>query len=369
MNRDIAPTMVGFRANLAAALVHSSNVFAEAQSADDASVTIASHEGVLLLRNGSALQGQISRSGDRWLVKRTGRELYIPAQNVDLACGSMNEAYEAQRRRVARPNVDAHLSLATWCLANNLLPQAENELLAARGLEADHPRLALLEERLVVARRAQSVRPATPAAPAPAANTASPPSVTQATGALPPLSDEIIERFTRRVQPILINNCTTAGCHQPGGGQKFQLDRALVHGLSNRRTTMSNLAATIALVDRTRPQLSPLITVPRMPHGGQREPVFGPRDSKLLGHLIDWVDLVSEAETAKAPPTIPDENDASPKSRDAGVRPAVHEAPVGTEQSKPSVRYGAELKTWRPKDPFDPEIFNRRFHGMPEESR
>ena len=113
------------------------------------------------------------------------------------------------------------------------------------------------------------------------------------------LPEAAIERFTRKVQPVLVNNCTTSGCHQPGGTQKFQLDRAILHGMANRRSTMHNLAATLELVDRERPQLSPLLTMPREAHGGMEEPVFGPRQEQAFRHLVEWVALVTNAVTAE----------------------------------------------------------------------
>ena len=30
--------------------------------------------------------------------------------------------------------------------------------------------------------------------------------------------------FTRKVQPVLVNNCTVSKCHEPGGAQSFQLN-------------------------------------------------------------------------------------------------------------------------------------------------
>ena len=122
----------------------------------------------------------------------------------------------------------------------------------------------------------------------------------------------MLELFTRKVQPVLVNNCTASKCHQPGGRQSFQLDRALLRGEANRRTTMQNLSATLALVDRAHPEVSPLLTVPRQTHGGMTGPVFGPRQEQAFKHLADWVALVAPPRTAE--PAVNDGEEVAPTS-------------------------------------------------------
>ena len=204
-----------------------------------------------------------------------------------------------------------------------------------------------------------------------------------------------MEQFTRKVQPVLVNGCTTSGCHQPGGKQSFQLDRAMLHGLSNRRSTLRNLEATLALVDRHAPQQSDLLVVPREPHGGMGGPVFGPRQEQLATHLADWVAVVTGSSVPDAATTAgqpqPHEPSVYERMPDrlaepirrvpfhaGGVQPAVATAGATGESAgvvtaghevesllgppRP-LQYGAQLTTWQAKDPFDPEIFNRRSDG------
>jgi hypothetical protein len=336
-------------------------------------------EQVVVLRDGGVLSGQIARDGERYVVTRAGSELRIPAAEVVLVCASLDEAYNQRRRQMSRPSADGHLTLAEWCLRHNLIEAARRELADARALDARHPRLALLERRLVQAGKA----PGDPAAASGAgvsrrdepagSRIFTPNAVDVPTG--------VVERFTRKVQPVLVNNCTASRCHQPGGKQAFQLDRALLHGMANRRSTMSNLAAALALVDRERPQLSPLLTVPRRAHGGMDDPVFGPRQEQAFRHVVEWVALVTQADSA--PPDVTTGADAeadlqaSNELADAGataqamdVEPlaetASGAAPVDFDAGEalvagpsPPLRIGAQVRKWEPRDPFDPEIFNR----------
>ncbi|HEY3394899.1 MAG TPA: hypothetical protein VGK58_19500, partial [Lacipirellulaceae bacterium] len=169
----------------------------------------------VVLEDGGVLIGEVSRDGDRYLIARAGGEIQVASANVLFVCDSLEEAYELRRAKTERPDAASHLLLADWCLCHNLVSQAARELADARELEPLHPRLALLERRLAALRnpRVQSVRPAiaTPVNAARINNTTDPSQVTTRIDALP---DGAVERFTRKVQPILVNNCTTSGCHQ-----------------------------------------------------------------------------------------------------------------------------------------------------------
>ena len=212
------------------------------------------------------------------------------------------------------------------------------------------------------------------------------------------LPNGALETFTRKVQPVLVNNCTLSKCHEPGGAQAFQLNRAILRGESNRRTTMQNLAATLTLIDREHPEASPLLTVPRRTHGGMSGPVLGVRQDQAFKHLADWVALLAPA---KATSPIDTETPAPAATMVAGEKhnshARQHAKPVATavvqaiahdglsaanptEQGSDSavqpavaaevsapptlrephrLRIGVTAQQWQPRDPFDPEIFNR----------
>jgi hypothetical protein len=173
----------------------------------------------------------------------------------------------------------------------------------------------------------------------------------------------VVERFTRKVQPLLVNSCTTSGCHQAASQQDFQLDRAVLHGLSNRRITLRNLVATLALVDRDAPQQSDLLSIPRRTHGGMERPIFGPRQEVQLKQLVDWVGLVTETGVAAEPIAVLPDDAAVPNQllEPLGRRgtPSRFGDPPQPLRPKAEVKFGAEIKPWQPKDEFDPEIFNR----------
>jgi hypothetical protein len=215
------------------------------------------------------------------------------------------------------------------------------------------------------------------------------------------LPDGALELFARKVQPILVNSCTTSGCHQSGGRQSFQLDRAVLRGENSRRSTMHNLEATLALIDRHQLDKSPLLTIPHQRHGGMTAPIFGPRLEPAFKNLASWVDLVTSppANAAPSADAMPPANasdeyvdqNPSPLPSDAVAqapkitsaaqnRPLAEPAetatpptsqgasaitPVSATEQMPTLKsphqlkVGARLQTWQPRDAFDAEIFNR----------
>jgi hypothetical protein len=338
---------------------------------------------IVVLHDGGVLIGDIVREGEAYVVTRAGGQIRVPASRVLVVCASLEEAYDYHRRQMARPTAQAHLALADWCLRFGLVAQASRELSDAKRLDGAHPRLVLLERRLANAEREErSISKSEPSeAAAGGSSRRGEPAGPQNLATLSEVPAVVVERFTRRVQPILVNNCSASGCHQAGGEQQFQLDRALLHGLANRRSTMNNLAAALALVDREQPQLSPLLTVPRQSHGGMREPVFGPRQVQAFNHVVEWIALVTQADAAAHDPKESTVDADSLASSEALVAPENEASgspgtalerygdllPVGYDEAGampaptwPRLRFGARLQPWQPRDPFDPEIFNRQ---------
>lgn len=357
--------------------------------------------GVLLLQDGGVLTGTISQTADWYVVAHAGGQMQVASSRVQFVGKTLSEAYQFRCQHLSANTVEAHLVLADWCLRHNLLEEAGKELTTARSLGPDHPRLALLDRRLTAAKEA-ATQPAHVAAsknnpPAPVASGAT-------TAARPDVSNNVVEVFTRKVQPVLVNNCTVAKCHEPGGAQAFQLNRAVLRGEANRRTTMQNLAATLALIDHEHPDASQLLTVPRQAHGGMSAAILGTRQEAAFKHLADWVALVaptspaddeqtptdsqiaaplpmdphaqkSEVAAAKRARAMPGQSklqtvgvdlsggrDASGAIVDPDVEPAtaLDDSQPKTLRPAHRLKVGVTAKKWEPRDAFDPEIFNRQ---------
>src|SRR5438477_4510906 len=182
----------------------SSQAVADNQVADIPRAMADGETGYLMLKDGGLLEGKITRAADWYIVGRAGGEMQVAQSRVLLACRTLEEAYAFRRQQISGTKPEPHLDLAEWCLRYNLLADAGRELADAGQLDSDHPRLALLERRLAK----MNSQPATKTAAAVKAQqrSANPPAAASAVSVDVP--DGVVERFTRKVQPVLVNNCT-----------------------------------------------------------------------------------------------------------------------------------------------------------------
>ena len=99
-------------------------------------------QGVLLLRNGQMIEGQISRNNDHYQVNLPYGEIRVRVADVEFCCRTLQEGYERKRAAIQVGNVQDHLELAQWCERHGLLDLAANELSAAAAIEPNHPMVA-----------------------------------------------------------------------------------------------------------------------------------------------------------------------------------------------------------------------------------
>ncbi len=348
---------------------------------------LAPQPGVLLLRTGRILRGDIIRVGDRYLVgQQRDNEIGIPVDQVEFRCKDLVEAYERQRSALpTETSVSDHLDLADWCLRYDLHAQAAAQLMEAMDIDPRAEGLAVLERRLKVATHRVSQTPARPS------RTTNSPlgarSVT--TGAeLPP---GVIEQFTTTIQPLLVNRCGGAGCHGSRATNTFRLQIPSWSRVFPRRFTVQNLSAVRAWIHSERPSESPLLTMATRAHGGVRAPI---RETNVeqMKELVGWVfrmsgrtthaqlEIPASAQSILRQPTaqrVPSgmstdtvsedsrSGDGSPgRHREAGPPPSTRDGPADRPGRAPlSSPASSSPATGSPKgvDPFDPAIFNRRF--------
>ncbi len=456
-------------------------------------------QGVLLLRNGQLVEGRVVRREDRYEVALPNGELRIPVAQVEALCRDVGEAYRTRRAVVQRGSVADHIELAQWCLRYGLIDEAEKERAEIRALQPDHPILRLLARRIALERRAspsgsrsESGSPADEVVSAveragqrPAAELrgdepgqpergepAELPSAEDLERLVRAMPPGTVELFNNSIQPLLLSQCGTAGCHGLHADHEFVLVRPRVGEVSARRVAQQNLRAVLEWVDLDEPSSSPLLTIPTRRHGGGSTPIFTTRQLRAYRHLVEWVYRVAGGDEADvraiarlmqgrtpasagggqgppqevsarppsagrvrgsidfAPPMgqaprpwelefgateprslsqLPRPVDYPPESLSECDEPRVHwgghgsgehdrgdvvpawhaeprpdssegamgpvrpwpamnePAPVTLEDldAQPRVRRGNPLPGYRPADPFDPEIFNRRYHPRP----
>lgn len=344
-------------------------------------------QGVLLLRNGHVLEGKITRVGDRYHLVVDGGAIQVRTSEVEFCCRDLEEGFVQKRARIQLGSVHDHLELAQWCQRHGLLGHAAEQLAEAMAVDPSHPMIPVVERRVQLSlERDESTRPpAKPSVEAP-----SPDDLDRLTQGMPP---GLVESFTRTVQPLLLNHCSAAGCHGPRTESKFSLLRMPSGRPASRRLTQRNLHSTLQWIDRDNPDASPLLTAPVRAHGSAQEPIFTDHDLAKYQQIVRWVYGFPRPTDSATPASHQAQGDAA-----GPALPAVHVAPLPSEMSdpparspdglepdaatriapvdprlpvpgnddflphaKPRIQRGAQLPRFIPVDPFDPEIFNRRF--------
>jgi hypothetical protein len=367
-----------------------------AASADAADAPLVPQRGVLMLTNGQLLEGTITPAGDRYDVLLQNGEVRVKKSQVALVARSAQECYQHKRGEIEVGRVQDYLALAEWCLQNNLRAEAAREIEAAKKADPQHPKIPLVEARLTLAAK----KPETP----------QPTKTADAAAARKPLDAVVrhlpggsVENFTNHIQPLLLNYCARAGCHQQSTGT-MRLERISLNRYTGRKATQRNLQSVLASIDRDHPDQSKLLQAPIRPHGGNGLPIFTDRDQSQYRQLVQWVYQVCGTRAAPAAPTLAERTaplmERGPHAAEVvepprvapATLPATDEpsalAPASGEEiprvapktlpplegkpneaddnkgdATPDQTSAAPREAFVPRDPFDPEIFNRRFFG------
>jgi hypothetical protein len=314
-------------------------------------------DGLLVLRNGNVLAGRITPLGESYvIVLASGAESRVPRAEVDFDCRTLDEAYLIKRDAQEVDDVKVHLQLANWCLTHELLSRASDQLLVLQLLEPNHPQLAVIQDRLTS--RAEILANPAPALLKPAANARALPAV-PSQPEIPPL---LMQQFTTTIQPILFSRCANFACHG-GGSSPYHLVRPSLGQAATSNLTQRNLHATLMFIDRERPDSSRLLTMAQQPHGGVERASFHAKTGNQLALLFGWVRRLGAAGI-----TAPSDAWSESVSPTPRVAASVTPAAMGTDNSTPAASGASNAKSppgqsgYVPRDEFDPEVFNRKYH-------
>ena len=359
-----------------------------------APVQLAPQEGMVLLRNGQFLKGRVSRSGDRWVVWLPDGEIRLRADEVELVCRDVADAYRQKRERIKPGQLRDRLQLVQWCLQYELLEEAGQELAAARAIDDTHPVIPVLERRLQLAlnpppSHERETDPATgPLGQAAMVSNA------QLDRLVRQMPAGTVEEFTQHIQPLLVNTCAAGSCHGPASKSDLMLLRIPADRPATRRVTQRNLHAVLGQINHAQPSQSPLLTRPTAPHGPLKTPIYVDPASPQLQQLAAWVTSVAAAAepsklspsmTAGAQPAATGGPNGSSGEQSPVVRTAFSEGPPrgrllptapkplpeGEQDEAPLTDELPQLSEpprvpqpklrFEPADPFDPELFNREY--------
>jgi hypothetical protein len=326
--------------------------------------------GVLVLQSGRVLRGGIIRVGDRYIVTLGEKdEVGVPADIVEMRCETLEQAYELRKNALPIASTTSdHLTLGDWCIQYGLISAAAEQLMAVMEIAPDDPQIKQFEKRLKLAvhrSREPSVRTVG------ATQEVSQAELDRVVRTLP---DGVVEQFTSSVQPLLLNRCSNGGCHGPNSDSDFQLVRPSWSRTLPRRFTQRNLYASLTYVNAKQPRNSDLLVKSISAHGGTTTPILGDRDTESLQLLASWVHRVSQGNPAVQPAVlhspqalllqpsdaIGDKREPERFPTDEPVLP-ISESPAPNLTTPGDTRVANSDNSTPSRDPFDPELFNRKY--------
>ncbi len=366
---------------------------------------------IVLLRNGQILEGTVEQDGDFYHVRLADGEIRIRTSEAEFVGNDMEACYQFKRGQIQADGLQGHLALAQWCQRQKLYEHAAAELADAASISPNNGSIAILQRRLKMAQ--EPFEETTPAA----AKDPDEPTLEQLDNMVRDLPPQAVEAFTQHIQPLLLNQCMSSGCHGSQATTTLKLQRPSSNQPASRRMTQRNLYATLKLIDRANPLSSPLLSA----HAPTKGTAVSDRQSIPHQKLVCWalmlgvgsggeanfasqpLDAFSQpASTGESPRRLSKEGmqarplsgSGRPASKPAATNPflpADYQEPVaGVEQAPPANAVPAELPTEKDakttakatdgegqgsasrvkrgvpkklpegKDPFDPDVFNRR---------
>lgn len=312
---------------------------------------------ILVLRNGQTFEGRITQVEGLYVVEFPEGQIRIKPADVDLVCTNMEDGYRRKRASIQLGNVHSHLELAQWCLRHELFGPAGAELADATAADPTHPMIPVLRHRLKMA-----MEP--PPAPSTNAKTISGPSNDELDRMVRNLPRGTVEMFSQSIQPLLANHCSTAGCHGPQSETGLRLYRMPTNKTASRRITQRNLYSVLSYMDRTTPMNSRLLTEATRSHGTAKHAIFSEHEAGQYKRLVDWANVLAQQTPAEPAPATLFDSPLPPASSNPPdeLSPEAKKArPIDTARHGGNVKRGAPGTTDQPADPFDPEIFNRRY--------
>ena len=371
-------------------------------AADGPSAASAEDSPCVLLRNENVLFG-VARQVGQFVIVETGQggEIQLPRQEVLCWADSLRHLYRYRVDHRQPGDLSALLRDARWCLRYDLYELAAKEIRGVWAIDPNNAEASLIEDQL----RRQASASRKPASSGPESDELDPPlaaavdesAETEAAGPIKIVaysgqdekgqpvrgaelisdsltSDELaadaretpvevdlptLRRFASQVQPLLINRC--GRCHDAAIGDRagWKIELPPIGSRSSARMTRENVATALRYVDPVDPAQSLLFSKATSAHGGGESPLHV-HDAKAIEALKGWLwaaaaslGSMEPSRRALEPP------DAAKKQSDpVSEHAASDEMPQDRTGSVP----GGPARLPRVANPFDPDLFNRRFH-------
>ena len=348
-------------------------------------------EPCVLLRNQNVLFGVATQQGSNVIIVRgDSSEIHMPRSKVLYWGNSLRDLYRYRTDQREHDNPNAHLEDARWCLRYGLYDLTARELLQVYRAEPNNESAKRVEQelrrRITAAEQESQSRAKLASTDGVVGHPGITPSEVVTTSHSEPAKEtaefrpQMIHTFARDVQPILANRC--GQCHNTTTESSWTLHLPVRGSRPSARMTRDNLAATAPYINFDSPLMSELRIRAIDGHAGKFN-ALNTRNGVALRAIDSWLEAaqppgtaLSRAKQAYAAedsgpyPTTPPSIGFNATTRESSSADA-----VGVERGEEDVAAGNDDPTdpstseARPAgrlpqvaNPFDPEIFNRRFH-------
>lgn len=340
-----------------------------------------SRQQIVVLNNGNVVKGQFTRrTGGVDVALNPGR-MFIAEGQIRFQATSMEDAYLKMRSSIQDLTPTNHIELSRWCSANKLPTFARKELLDALFLNPEHETARLMLESLTrdetraAQRRKNAARKE---ADERIANGITMRNILPDRRSLGGLPAPLAVSFTRRIQPLLSNKCGNGRCHS-AGRNGFPI--VSIRNGSSAVIAEQNLATVLGQIDAANPGQSPLLKVTEGLHGGSRTSLFpGSTGRNQLNMLRAWISGVAAeigghpSASAQSSPSktiaqtaFQSEETLLEQPIGGGLQTAAHATQRDRDLRAQQMNTEAVIATRH--DEFDPDVFNRRFHGRSNSQR
>ncbi len=326
----------------------------------------------VLLHNDNVLFGVASQEGEYVVVRRgPDNQIRLPRQQVACWAASLRDLYRYRQDHRRDGDPAAHLRDARWCIRYDLFDLAAEEIRAVFAVDPANETAIRLQRQLQRISVPRPLKTKSTIVPTAAQNFREPDLASQSTAittvGFDSGQDDLVgvdlaglQRFAGNVQPMLINRC--GRCHAMSTGRAWRLLIPTGKTRPSSRMTRENLAATLRFVDRSSPEQSELYVKAITAHGGAGAPL-DPRHAKAAESLKTWLATIGSSPAAESvdfsadgPP--PPFASASPENLPTEPTPSLETWLNQRDQS----RSHAPARLPQVANPFDPDLFNRRYH-------
>jgi hypothetical protein len=367
----------------------------------------------VLLKNGNVLRGTVQRDRNRFQIQTSSNRIVLDDSQVAYVCDSMDEAFQLTQAESNPDSVESQVTVFQWCMRHKLHSQAQQQIQTLQLMPIKRQRLEHLNRLVNVAidreirlqqtanqQQAPRIKPDSRGSeeqqaeiaqvgydkpiqiqplPSSESNEVELSSDRPHVASLKEIADfsksfpgPSVAYFKRTIEPQMIRNCFNAGCHN---ANQSSLSLISLHDKSTTKTIRQrNFYNIMKYVDLHAPLESPLFQMATTPHAGMTKAVYtedrgqtttlrnwllsiATPEAQRAYQLKAWEVAQQQLEAKQAPDTRSETRDMT--TLPGEIRQTSASLPDSSVPSVPNLN--PQQRVFAPKDPFDPEIFNRKY--------